>query len=97
MYIAKTIRLDDKLLKEIKKIAKGLNIDISTYIRKLIQKGYEQILIENSMNDYIKGKISISEAAENAHLTIWEFIDLLKHNNADINIDLTDWYLAAEI
>jgi metal-responsive CopG/Arc/MetJ family transcriptional regulator len=47
-------------------------VDRSTLIRKLIRKGFEEYLKEKAAEKYIRGKITISKAAEEAGITIWE-------------------------
>ncbi len=66
------IRLPEEMLRKIAELSKTQMEDRSTIIRKLILQGYQQQIKEKAAQDYIKGKITITEAAHQANLTIWE-------------------------
>lgn len=71
------IRLSTDLLKKIDKI-KEEDSDRSEIIRKLISLGYKEFLKKKAFEDYIQERVTISEAARRAELTIWEFMEYLK-------------------
>jgi len=66
------IRLPEDILKEIEKLSKDGMEDRSTVIRKLVIIGYKNLRLEKTVEEYIKGNITFSEAARRAGLTIWE-------------------------
>ena len=65
-------RMDEELMKKIDKISGNEDLDRSTVIRKLILLGYEELAKEDAEELYKKGKITLSEAASRANLTLWE-------------------------
>ena len=66
------IRLPREVLEQIDELSKSEMEDRSTTIRKLVMRGYKDTMIMKAAEDYKKGNITISEAAKNAGLTIWE-------------------------
>ena len=66
------IRLDKEFLKKIEKLSKEEVLDRSSTIRKLVHVGYQNIIKNKAMQEYTRGKITISEAADMAEITIWE-------------------------
>ncbi len=66
------IRLPKDMLKKIDELSKKQMEDRSTIIRKLIIEGYQQFLKEKAAEAYLQKKITLSEAAKMANLTIWE-------------------------
>lgn len=66
------IRLDDDFLKRIEKLSKEEVLDRSSTIRKLICIGYKNLMKKKAAEEYMKGRITISEAANKAEMTIWE-------------------------
>ena len=66
------IRLPDEILKEIDKVSKKEIEDRSTIIRKLIILGYSLFRKQKASEEYIKGNITLSKAAKQADITIWE-------------------------
>lgn len=66
------IRLDESFLKKIEELSKEEVLNRSSTIRKLVYMGYISLIKKKSAEDYIKGKITISEAAHRAEISIWE-------------------------
>jgi hypothetical protein len=44
----------------------------STIIRKLVMVGYADVIKEKAAEKYLSGKVTLSEAAHQAGLTVWE-------------------------
>lgn len=70
------IRLDEETISKVDSISKEEEEDRSTVIRKLISRGYKELMKEKAAESYRAGKITLSEAAHKAGLTIW---DMEKH------------------
>lgn len=66
------IRLPKEILKKIGELSKKQMEDRSTVIRKLVMQGYIQLMKEEAAKLYIEGKITFSEAAHQANITLWE-------------------------
>jgi|SRR3989344_1533597 len=66
------IRLPKEILEKINKLSKIQMEDRSTLIRKLVTLGYMQLVKEKAAEFYLQGKITLSEAAHQADLTLWE-------------------------
>lgn len=66
------IRLDESFLKKIEELGKEEILDRSSTIRKLVYMGYVSLIKKKSAEDYIKGRITMSEAARRAEISIWE-------------------------
>ncbi len=71
------IRLDSESLRKIELISQQETQDRSTTIRKLIELGYRNFIKKKAMEDYVQGKITFSEAAARAELTLWEMEQFL--------------------
>ncbi len=66
------IRLPEEMLDKIEKISKKESEDRSTIIRKLVLLGYLEFIKKKAAEEYMKGNITLSEAAHQAGLTLWE-------------------------
>jgi len=66
------IRLPKELLSQIEKLSKEEHEDRSTIIRKLVILGYLDWAKEKAAEKYRSGKTTLSEAARQAGLTLWE-------------------------
>lgn len=66
------IRLPKEMLEKIEKISRKEVEDRSTIIRKLVLLGYLEFMKKKSAEEYIKGNITLSEAAFQAGLTLWD-------------------------
>ena len=52
--------------------------------------GLKQYIIQDAINIYIEGKVSMEKAAELADISIWKFLDVLKERKIPIRYDLED-------
>ena len=66
------IRLDESFLKKIEELGKEEVLNRSSTIRKLVYMGYISLIKKKSAEEYIKGKITMSEAARRAEISVWE-------------------------
>jgi metal-responsive CopG/Arc/MetJ family transcriptional regulator len=67
------IRLPKRLLHELADVEREGGFDRSTAARKMLDAGLSEYRKEKAMKKYAMGKISISEAARNARIGIWDF------------------------
>ncbi len=75
--IAVGVRLDKNLLFDLNKIAKSEHLDRTTIIRKLLFKAVYEYKVQQAMERYKKGVVSISRAAGEANMTMFEFVKYL--------------------
>lgn len=66
------VRVSDDLLEKLDRLSEEENVDRSTVIRKLLERGYEDFMREVAAERYRTGDITISEAAALAEVTLWE-------------------------
>lgn len=66
------IRLSKDVLSRIERLSREEHADRSTIIRKLVILGYADVMKERAAQKYMSGKITLSEAARQADLTLWE-------------------------
>ena len=66
------VRFNNVFLKKIEKLSKEELLDRSSTIRKLVYLGYRNLIKKKVAEDYKKGKITISKAANRAEMTVWE-------------------------
>ena len=66
------IRLPKEVLSKIEKLCKEEVEDRSTMIRKLVLRGYSDLVREKAAKKYVEGRITLSEAAHQMGLTLWE-------------------------
>ena len=66
------IRLPNEIMRKIEDMSKDQMEDRSTIIRKLVLVGYLSYIKEKILREYLESKITLTEAAKKAKLTIWE-------------------------
>lgn len=84
------IRLEKDILKKIEKLGKEEVMDRSSTIRKLVYIGYQNLMKKKAAEDYIKGKITLSEAANKAEMTLWEIEQYLVENGYKSSYSIYD-------
>lgn len=90
-----TARVPDDIYERIEMIRKEEQLDRSTAIKRLLERGIEDWQLETAVRQYQDGAISIGRAADLAGLSIWRFLDVLddrgieaNYTEADLDADL---------
>ena len=84
-------RMEQENITYVDKIAKISNLDRSTAIRLLFQKGIEEDRKERAVDLYFKGKLSVESASRFCNLHIGEFLELLKEKGIELNVTSEDY------
>jgi len=84
------IRLENEFLRKIEALGREEVLDRSATIRKLVYLGYKTMMKKKSAEAYIKGKITLSEAATRAELTMWEMEQYLVENGYKSQYSIDD-------
>ena len=92
-----TVRVPDKLLKELSKFVKEMDLDKSAYLREIIKKGFTDDRQERLLQMYQAGKLTLPEVCKKLDITAWDFLDLLKTKGMNLNVSLEDWLDSEEI
>lgn len=72
-------------------LAKSTGLDRSALARSLLRKGMKELQLKESVNAYRREEISLSCAAQNANIGLWDFIALLKKENLEMHYDVEDF------
>lgn len=73
-----TVRFDEELLKRADELARIEHVDRSTILRKAVELGLRELLLQHALGVYRQGRVSAWKAAELANIPLWRFIDILK-------------------
>jgi len=84
------IRLPEDIIKQIEEIGKKEMQDRSTIIRNLIMIGYHELMKKKAAEEYVKGSITLSEAAHQASLTVWSMEEYLIQKGFKSNYSIFD-------
>ena len=84
------IRLPQSVLKQIEKLSRREMEDRSTIIRKLVLIGYVNFMKERTADEYRKSHLTMSEAAHQAGLTLWEMERFLVEQGFTSSYSLDD-------
>ena len=92
-----TVRVPDKLLKELSRFVKEMDLDKSAYLREIIKKGFADDKQERLLQMYQEGKLTLPEVCKKLDITTWDFLELLKRKGISLNVSLEDWLDSGEI
>lgn len=84
------IRVEKTLLKKMDRFIRSKHLDKASFLRQVIQRGFELARQEMVLEQYAKKEISIGAACALLGVNRWEFFDLLKTHHAYLNLDLED-------
>ena len=97
MAKATTIRIPEELLDEINELVAELELDRSTYLRYVLQKGFSLDKQDRLLRRYVQKDLSQMEVCKELNWAPWEFLSQLKARNLHLNVELEDWLDAAEL
>ncbi|MCL6087734.1 MAG: hypothetical protein M1475_04925 [Actinobacteria bacterium] len=86
-----TVRVHENFLKELSDFIKDMNLDKSSYLREILKKGFEEDKRDRLLAKYQSKEISAAEVCKKIRITPWEFFDLLKEKNINLNVSIEDW------
>lgn len=75
MPVTFTTRIEEELAEAIDSIAAQEGMDRSTVIRRFLRKAAKEWRIEESLQDYEGGKITLWQAAARCHISVWEMVE----------------------
>ena len=85
-----SIRLKKNFMKEAEKLAKLEMVDKSIIVREALEKGLAEVKLEIALERFSKGKVSTSEAAKIADLSVGEMMDEIVKRGLRPNITEED-------
>ncbi len=86
-----TIRLPAEDLSRLTEAAKRLKVERSSLIRRALDKGVREVLIEEALLQYQRGEASAQAAAHGAGLSLWQFLDEMKAHGVPFRTD-EEWF-----
>jgi len=84
-----TTRLDDEYVNKIDEMAARRGIDRSALMRLFLVNSLKEQTIQDSLDDYKTGTITLWEAAQRCKLTLWEMVKEVQkaHIYTSYNLD----------
>ncbi len=82
-----TVRLPAEDLDRLTRVAKRLKTERSSLIRRALDVGVREVLIEDAVLEYQRGEASAWAAARGAGLSLWQFLDVLKARHVPFRTD----------
>ena len=77
------VRIPEEIEKEIKEVIEREGLDKATVVRTLLELGIREWRKRTALELLRNGKVTFTEAAEIAKLSLWEFADLVKQRNIE--------------
>lgn len=82
-----TVRLPADDLDRLTQVAKRLKVERSSLIRRALDVGVREVLIEDAVLQYQREEASAWAAARGAGLSLWQFLDELKARRVPFRTD----------
>lgn len=86
-----TIRVPEDFLDELLRFVKKMRLEKSSYMREILKKGFEEDRQERLLLGYQSGELSIGEICKMLNKSPWEFFEILKKKNINLNVNMEDW------
>jgi predicted HTH domain antitoxin len=85
-----TARLPQEMLKEVERLAEREKVDRSELIRRLLNSALQQKKIEDGLEAYREGAVTLWKAAEIAGVSLREMMELVKEKQIPVPYTLDD-------
>lgn len=85
-----TVRLPVDLYEAIESVREAEQIDRSTAVKRLLQRGVEDWRREAAVQRYRDRELSLGAAADVADVSIWRLLDVLEERNVEVNYSAED-------
>ena len=92
-----TVRVPEDFLEDLSNFVKEMKLDKSSYLRDILKKGFDEDRQERLLLRYSNGELSVGEVCDMLDKSPWDFFDLLKKKNINLNVELEDWLDSASI
>ena len=92
-----TVRVPEDFLEDLSNFVKEMKLDKSSYLRDILKKGFDEDRQERLLLRYSNGELSVGEVCNMLGKSPWDFFDLLKKKNLNLNVELEDWLDSAGI
>lgn len=83
-------RVTDEQKKMLERLAKLEKVDKSKVLRETLDIGLRQKLINLSLEEFRKGRVSLGKAAEVSGVSMWELIEAIKERKETIHYTKED-------
>lgn len=90
MPVTFTTRVEEELAKVIDEVARREGMDRSTVIRRFLMKAVKEWMIERSLEDYERGKVTLWQAAARCDMSLWEMISEVKKREIHVPYTLEE-------
>ena len=85
-----SMRLPKQEAGNLEKLARDLNMERSSFLKRALKRGAEDLMFEHASQAYRKGQASLSRAAEMAGLGVRDMILRLRDANLELNYDVAE-------
>lgn len=86
-----TIRLSDELLSELDARAKARGRDRASFLRDVLRQALARDAEDEVLDEYSRGRLSLTEAAGRLGVDPWEMLDRLRRQGMTLSVGLEDW------
>ena len=85
-----SMRLSKPEVKQIEKMAAEVGSDRSAFMKQALRRGCAEALFEHAAQAYRRGEVTLSRAAELAHIPLREFLLRMREGALELNYNVQD-------
>jgi predicted DNA-binding protein len=82
-----SVRIPPEDLERLDQLAKRLKIDRSSLLRRAIDAGVREVLVDDAVARYQKGEVSAWYGASSSGVNLWQFLDEMKARGVPFRTD----------
>ncbi len=85
-----SVRIPSQIKREIERIAEAENIDRSTALRRVLEKGLKEWKKEIALKLLEEGKVTLWKAASIAGVSLWEMLEIVEAKGISLPVRAED-------
>jgi predicted HTH domain antitoxin len=79
-----------RLRKSLRELQELTGEDQSSLLRKLVDRGLSEAKMDIAVDRYVKERASLEQASATAGVSLWRFLDELRHRNVALKYSMAD-------
>jgi len=87
---AVTARLPKEMIREVERLAEKMKVDRSELIRRLLDSALREKRLEDAVQAYRDGRVTLWKAAETAGISLREMMDTVRERKIPVSYTLED-------
>jgi predicted HTH domain antitoxin len=85
-----SMRMDQAEVEDLERLADEMGLDRSTFLKQVIRRGCQNVLLDRACAAYRRGEVTLSKAAQMARISVREMLLRMPQAGLELNYTVQD-------